>query len=122
MMDVIYVIERVIMWFVLLNIVCVNNVVIEFVLLDGICLTLLLCYSIDYFVISCYFDYSADNNYVQESSSYWRRSLTCQKNKIKDFRITFDCCYSTGTTLTSIFLDENCLNSSQCSFMTQGRY
>ena len=60
-MDVIYVIERVIMWFVLLNIVCVNNVVIEFVLLDGICLTLLLCYSIDYFVISCYFDYSADN-------------------------------------------------------------
>ena len=32
------------------------------------------------------------------------------------------CILKSGTTLTSIFLDENCANSRQCSFMTQGRY
>ena len=32
------------------------------------------------------------------------------------------CILKSGTTLTSIFLDENCVNSRQCSFMTEGRY
>ena len=32
------------------------------------------------------------------------------------------CILKSGTTLTSIFLDESCVNSRQCSFMTQGRY
>ena len=32
------------------------------------------------------------------------------------------CILKSGTTLTSIFLDKNCVNSRQCSFMTQGRY
>ena len=65
----------------LLRNVYADNAVIKFVLLKGICQTRLL----RYLVIHVIWITQLITNYVQESSSYWRRLLTCQKITNKGF-------------------------------------
>ena len=57
------------------------------------------------------------------SKVYVEYYLKCNVTMLWTKRTCYiSCILKSGTTLTSIFLDKNCVNSRQCSFMTQGRY
>ena len=56
------------------------------------------------------------NGWFYSHSTYWWLIMTYSS------RTNISCILKSSTTLKAIFPDENCVNSRQCSFMTQWRY